>query len=1216
VLEFLQGILEQVSPHLATPLKLLLLGLFILLVLILCILGIVWLLRLLWNQLTVLWSEKIQPADRKLQREKYRRFARHIEREIWRLNSLEAWSDYRFTELEAEVEAEGARRISRFIPFLQRSGLRREPSLSKALESSKERLILLEGDPGSGKSVALRHVALMMAQNAIKALPNVPRIPIYINLKELDRHDIPRPTANLSQNDAHINLRALREQLTTLFNDGELHTLCFDMRIDYESLPGDGKADRARELVAHCERNNRTLQLVEMVQTLRSETAKDRLFLPPSSEKEAVNRDLIYNFVQRSLNRANDRDIEAFLEEEFEAGLRAGTWVFLFDSFDELPDILSSTETDRIIREYADAISDFLGGMNACRGIIASRYFRGPGGLGWPRFRILELTEKRCLELIRRAELKREVEHQLVGQLGVATDEIRAMVSNPMFLGLLCEHVREGNPFPDNSHMVFETFIENRLQRDKQRLHRRFALETPAVRRSAEQVAFCMAAEQGLGLSPDREDITAAMFQQGFPPPPTFETHLNALEFIKLARAETATGVEESRSFTFAHRRFQEYFATCVVLREPERVTPTQLLTDARWRETAVVMCQSQPVEELAPLLAEAHRLLDQMVATLPDPVHDPLEYVRAAEEDDADQFDDETVAEIPGSEPFRWPPGALHLLGLLQDGFGRRLNSLPEDIRSNAARLVLASHSSGLLPDKKWGVEVAGIVPQPVLRWLLKDAFAAKSQWLKEVAYMQTARLGKMPEDIARAIRLALRDMLLDGRLKRDRHATTAHLSRLDNAAHFLSVQRLLTSVPLVDMVIHLLFMLVFYLAFVARPALWKMSTTTTRVSEILLVHEISLMYLLVPVWGLVVFSGLMSIMLVREEYIKMKLFSISFYRLLFLGMISFLLIHYTFQAHTSSSILLLTPSPPGLFAYLSLLLFAYLLTWSLAALLVSAPAGRLLHPGWWFVLPILAPSLALFDVVLVVSSKKTLQRYWKTILRWIRSKDWWKVIRATIQELAILVIIANILVLSIQYVSTLPEQQKESITFIIGVCATSLFVWLVYPIFRSPMHFSWWRRKKHGAMDVQALLQAVRQYTPTATQIECLRHIRRQDLLLANEQTEADLTKLVLAVENGLALRNTPAEVDEWVDQGIILIANPFIIAHTRHFLHIRHLLRTRSKRNNPTTPEPFDHVLAEYIRKGGKKRILVKSGYELLDELCMLLEQVRSRRKYRES
>jgi hypothetical protein len=44
------------------------------------------------------------------------------------------------------------------------------------------------------------------------------------------------------------------------------------------------------------------------------------------------------------------------------------------------------------------------------------------------------------------------------------------MTKNPMFLGLLCQHMQLGYPFPDNSHSVFEKYIEARLDRDKDRL--------------------------------------------------------------------------------------------------------------------------------------------------------------------------------------------------------------------------------------------------------------------------------------------------------------------------------------------------------------------------------------------------------------------------------------------------------------------------------------------------------------------------------------------------------------------------------------------------------------------------------------------------------------------------------------------------------------------------------------------------------------------------
>jgi hypothetical protein len=219
-----------------------------------------------------LWKHEIVPLfydeSKRRFRERRRRFAQHLRDEINRLNRFESWADFRFTELEAEVEFEGSR-VSGFFPklFFRRSaisGLYRERSLTRALQRSEERLILLEGHPGSGKSVALRHVTLKLCLKAEKARDLTTTIPVYINLKHLDR---------------------------------------------------------------------------------------------PANKR--INRQLIYDFVWNTLNRFNDADIEGFLEESFEKGIREGSWLFLFDSFDEIPEILSSVEADLVINEYADAISKF-----------------------------------------------------------------------------------------------------------------------------------------------------------------------------------------------------------------------------------------------------------------------------------------------------------------------------------------------------------------------------------------------------------------------------------------------------------------------------------------------------------------------------------------------------------------------------------------------------------------------------------------------------------------------------------------------------------------------------------------------------------------------------------------------------------------------------------------------------------------------------------------
>jgi polyphosphate kinase 2 (PPK2 family) len=140
-----------------------------------CLLLLVWGLLYVLSKIKKLWIQHFHPLfydpQERRRAERRRRFAEHLKAQLNLLNSREAWQDYRFAELEAEVEAEGSRSnwFSLFSAGTTQGGLRREKSLSAALKASKERLILVEGEPGSGKSVALRHVANELADRASRS---------------------------------------------------------------------------------------------------------------------------------------------------------------------------------------------------------------------------------------------------------------------------------------------------------------------------------------------------------------------------------------------------------------------------------------------------------------------------------------------------------------------------------------------------------------------------------------------------------------------------------------------------------------------------------------------------------------------------------------------------------------------------------------------------------------------------------------------------------------------------------------------------------------------------------------------------------------------------------------------------------------------------------------------------------------------------------------
>jgi hypothetical protein len=53
------------------------------------------------------------------------------------------------------------------------------------------------------------------------------------------------------------NATAFRKFITEHFNWEELRTLCQDLGVDFDSLPGEGKEAKARELVAYMDRHSR-----------------------------------------------------------------------------------------------------------------------------------------------------------------------------------------------------------------------------------------------------------------------------------------------------------------------------------------------------------------------------------------------------------------------------------------------------------------------------------------------------------------------------------------------------------------------------------------------------------------------------------------------------------------------------------------------------------------------------------------------------------------------------------------------------------------------------------------------------------------------------------------------------------------------------------------------------------------------------------------------
>ena len=628
------------------------------------------------------------------------RFAHYLRLKLARLEQEESWNQRRFTELEAEyypgLEITGPR-WKRLFASVSR-GPRRRKTLSRALVNSVDTFALLEGDPGSGKSIVLRKVAFDVCSDAAVSWKRVTPVALYVNLKMLDR-----PTGI------------------------------------------------------------------------------------------AVDQNFIRAFVVEQLKKASNPEFNRYIDDEFQRVVTEGRWVFLFDSFDEIPDVLSAEDVSDTIEAYANAIFEFAITFTGCRTILATRYFRRPRQSALPKYRILPLSDSQRDTLIRRASLSPAAGQRLYDGIGTAEGGMRYLMENPMYLGLLIEYIRDGESCPGNPHHLFARFIDKKLSTNAELLRSRYLTDPGRLREFAELIAYTIVEDVNLGLNPKRKDLIRAAFRTQPSNHNLTQQLLDALEHLGFGRGESDAEQREDARFTFSHRRFQEYFATSYVLRVPEAVTDNQVLFDARWRETAAVLLSATAEPRIRILLSAADEILKRSIATLES---ERLCYHSG--------LDSTPTFGSKSPDFFPWPSQSLQLIGLLQDGFAEDPGRLPDQHRQDMATIIHSAFAYGRLADRQLGLEVAGCLRNDELLPLLRSAMTFGSQILDDAVFRQARRLTQVPADLSRWIRLTLFRRAVSGRLYRERRTILAFLSRVRDGGELLASGRLLSRLGQIDLALH----------------------------------------------------------------------------------------------------------------------------------------------------------------------------------------------------------------------------------------------------------------------------------------------------------------------------------------------------------------------------------------------------------------------------
>jgi len=146
--------------------------------------------------------------------------------------------------------------------------------LDAAMHERQTRFVLLEGDVGAGKTALIYRFLDGQQSEAIVAhgrcAPETELsglVPFNGLLLRMAEQVLPQKRSDAGGAQADDESRArctrLRKNLVEVFSESELDVLCYDMNLDYENLPGEGKDRKAKELVAYLERRGRVPELID-----------------------------------------------------------------------------------------------------------------------------------------------------------------------------------------------------------------------------------------------------------------------------------------------------------------------------------------------------------------------------------------------------------------------------------------------------------------------------------------------------------------------------------------------------------------------------------------------------------------------------------------------------------------------------------------------------------------------------------------------------------------------------------------------------------------------------------------------------------------------------------------------------------------------------------------------------------------------------------------
>lgn len=286
-----------------------------------------------------------------------------------------------------------------------------------------------------------------------------------------------------------------------------------------------------------------------------------------------------------------------FLEEYYEILYKNGHFLFIFDSFDEIPGLLDESEMSWLVDSVASVLHKFVSSNKNMRSILSSRHFRKP-------------TDKFVAQLIcyiRPFDAKKIqicFEKYFDGQecLRLIYKEQKGLIrlaGNPFYSSMIALFFKKESKLPNNEIDLFETFISTRLEQAEK--YHQYLFEGVSKKEILEYTQ--MIAKTIFNESKNGIEIAQNYLLNNIPK--------NIIDILQRARI-IRIGSGEKNNISFSHRRFNEYFVAKSI-ENLDITTMDCIPKNSKWRDTLVLYAQICNPKDTVALLNFCCSFLDRV---------------------------------------------------------------------------------------------------------------------------------------------------------------------------------------------------------------------------------------------------------------------------------------------------------------------------------------------------------------------------------------------------------------------------------------------------------------------------------------------------------------------------------------------------------------------------------------------------------------------------